>query len=82
MLTDIRKAFLMIWQNPKKHKNRFCIFLLVGDELICFKYTTLIFRLNASPFIHNFVLKHHTDRFPTNSCTEILRNKLQVDNLC
>ena len=40
MLTDIKKAFLMIRQNPEKHKNRFCIFLKVGDELILFKFTT------------------------------------------
>ena len=55
MLTDIRKAFSMIKLNPEKHKNKLCIFLKVGDELICFKLSTLIFGFNASPFIQNFV---------------------------
>ena len=82
MLTDIRKAFLMIRLNPEKDKNRFCIFLKVGDELICFKFTTLIFGFKASPFIQNFVLKHHAERFPTYSCTEIILNNFYVDNLC
>ena len=71
MLTDIRKAFLMIRLNPEKDKNRFCIFLKAGNELICFRYTTLIFGFNASPFIQNFILKHHAERFPADSWTGV-----------
>ena len=82
MLTDIRKALFMIRLNTEKHKNKFCIFLKVGDESICFKFTTLNFGFNASPFIQNFVLKHHGELFPTDSCIEILLNNRYVDNLC
>ena len=72
----------MIRLNPEKDKNKFSIFLKVGDELICFKYSTIIFGFNASPSIQNFVLKHLAERFPTDSGKEIYRNNLYVDNLC
>ena len=81
MLMDIRKAFLMIRQDPEKHKNRFCILLKAGNELICFQYTTLIFGFNASTFIPNFILKHQAERFPTDSCTEITLSNLYVDTI-
>ena len=68
-----RKAFLMIRLNSEKDENRFCILPKVGDELICFRYTTLIFGFNASPFIQNFLLKHHAERFLTDSCTDIMK---------
>ena len=80
-LADIRKAFLMIRLNSKKDKNRFCFFLKEGDELLCFRYTTLIFRFNASSFILNFVLKYHAERFPKDSCTDMLLNNFYVGNL-
>ena len=82
MLANIRKAFLMIRLNSKKDKKRFCFFLKERDELICFRYTTLIFGFSASPFILNFVLKHHAEQFPKDSCTEMLLNNFYVDNLC
>ena len=81
MLADIRKAFLMIMLNSEKDKNRFFFFLKEGDELLCFRYTTLIFGFNASPFIPNFVLKHHAERFPKDSCTDMLLINFYVDNL-
>ena len=81
MLIDIKKAFLMIRQNPEKDKNWFCIFLKVGDELIYFRYTTLIFGFNSNPFILNFVLKHLAEWFTTDSYTEMLLNNLYIDHL-
>ena len=50
MLADIRKAFLVTRLNSEKDKNRFCFFLKVGDELVCFRYTTLIFGFNTNPY--------------------------------
>ena len=43
--------------------------------------TRLIFGYNASPFILNYVLKHHANAFPADSCTEMMKNNFYVDNL-
>ena len=81
LLADIRKAFLMIKLNSEKDKNRFCFFLKEGDKIICFRYSTLIFRFNASPFIFLYVLKHHAQQFPGDPCTQMLKNNFYMDNL-
>ena len=81
LLGDIRKAFLMIKLISESDQNRFCFFAREGDKLVAFKYTTLIFGYNASPFILNYVLKHHANAFPADSCTEMMKNNFYVDNL-
>ena len=81
MLADIRKAFLMIKLSHEKDRSRFCFFMKENDKLICYRYTTLIFGFNASPFILNFVIKHHARKFPQDGCTEMLLRNFYVDNL-
>ena len=81
MLADIRKAYLMIKLSHEKDRSRFCFFMKENDKLICYRYTTLIFGFNASPFILNFVIKHHARKFPQDGCTEMLLRNFYVDNL-
>ena len=81
MLADIKKAFLMIKLSHKKDRNRFCFFMKENDKLICYRYTTLIFGFNASPFILNFIIKHHAIKFPQDDCTEMLLHNFYADNL-
>ena len=81
MLADIRKAFLMIKLSHVEDRNRFCFFMKQGTQLICYRFTTIIFGFNASPFILNFVLKHHARKFPLDECTRMLLNNFYVDNL-
>ena len=81
MLADIRKAFLMIKLSHENDRSRFCFFMKENDKLICYRYTTLIFGFNASPFILNFVIKHHARKFPQDGCTEMLLRNFYVDNL-
>ena len=71
----------MIKLQCEEDKNKFCFFLKEGDNLVCFRYTTLIFGFNCSPFILNYVLKHHAQRFPTDECTKMIMNDFYVDNL-
>ena len=80
-LADVRKAFLMIKLKSIKDRNRFCFFLKVGDKLVCYRFTTIIFGFNASPFILNYVIKHHASSFPDDHCTDSLLNNFFVDNL-
>merc|ERR1711872_587970 len=44
-------------------------------------FTTIIFAFNASPFILNYVIKHHANSFPADHCTDMLTNNFFVDNL-
>ena len=80
-LADIRKAFLMIKLKYLVDKNRFCFFMKEGDRLICYRFTTLLFGLNASPFILNYVLKHHASLYPDDECSWMLKNFFFVENL-
>ena len=81
MLADIRKAFLMIKLADDTDRNRFCFFMKEEDKLICYRYNTIIFGFNASPFILNFVIKHHANKFPNDLCTSIMKSNFYVDNL-
>ena len=82
MISDIRKAFLMIKLGHEEDKNRFCFFLKEENKLTCFRYKTIIFGYNASPFIFNFIIKHHIiEQFPSDYCSEVLLNNFYVANL-
>ena len=81
LLGDLRKAFLMIKLKSIRDKNRFCFFVKEGNELVCYRYTTIIFGFNASPFILNYVLKHFASSFPDDECTRMLNSCFFVDNL-
>ena len=80
-LADIRKAFLMIKLRSEKDKNRFCFFMRVGEQLVCFRYTTLIFGFVASPFILNYLIQFHLKGYKDNSCAQRLSTRFYVDNL-
>ena len=80
-LADVRKAFLMVKLKSIKDRNRFCFFMREGDRLVCYRFTTLLFGLNASPFILNYIIKHHANSFSKDECTDMLLNNFFVDNL-
>ena len=71
----------MIKLGHEEDKNSFCFFLKEGNKLGCFRYKTIIFGYNASPFILNFIIKHHAKQFPSDYCSEVLLNNFYVDNL-
>ena len=62
LLSDIKQAFLQIMLAREEDKNRFCFFMKEGDELVAYRYRTIIFGFNASPFILNYVIKHHASQ--------------------
>ena len=81
MLSDIKQAFLMIKSASEYDKNRFCFFWKRGKKLVCYRYKTIVFRYTVSPFILNYVMKHHVKSYPKDKCSEILGNNFYVDNL-
>ena len=72
LLSDIRKAFLMIKLKSIKDRNRFCFFVKEGNKLICYRFKTIIFGFNASPFILNFIIKHHANRYAKDDCSDLI----------
>ena len=81
MLSDIKQAFLMVKLKNEVDKNRFCFFWKRGDKLVAYRYKSIVFGYTSSPFILNFVMKHHAETFPDDKCKEILANNFYVDNL-
>ena len=70
LLGDLKKAFLMIKLKELADRNRFCFFMRKGDKLICYRYKTLIFGFNSSPFILNYVIRDLANKFPSDNCYE------------
>ena len=81
LLADIKQAFLNIKLKLEKDKNRFCFLWIEKDKIIAYRYTTIVFGLAASPFILNYVVKHHINQYPNDICSQVLHENLYVDNL-
>ena len=82
LLADIRNAFLMIGLNREQDKNCFCFSVKIKDELECFRNKTLFLGgVVTGPFILNFIIKHHVQKYCINPCTDMLINHFYVDNL-
>ena len=80
MLSDIKQSFLMVELASEYDKNRFCFFWKRGNKLVCYRYKTIVFRYTASPFMLDYVMKHHVKSYPKDKCSEILGNNFYVDN--
>lgn len=81
VLSDIRKAFLQIKLEQICDRDKFCILWKRKGKLIAYRYTTIVFGFVASPFILNYVIKHHLTKYPSDLCSQFLSNCLYVDNL-
>ena len=81
VVSDIHKAFLQIFLRDDDDKRKFSILWRNGDEIKCFFYKTIVFGFVSSPFILNFVIRHHVSKFPKDLCSDILNNNFYVDNL-
>ena len=60
--------------------NRFCFFLKLDEKLVAFRYRTILFGLNSSPIILNYIIKFHANKFLNYFCTEFLKSKFYIDN--
>jgi len=81
LIADIKKAFLMIKLKEEADANRFCFFWRKDGELICYRYKTIVFGYTSSPFILNYIVKHHVEQYPQDECSKILGSQFYVDNL-
>ena len=82
MVADICKAFLQIRLSSELDKNRFSILWQNRDgTLRAMRYLTLTFGLAASPFVLNYVILYHLNKYPEDICNESLKKVFYVDNL-
>ena len=81
MLSDVKQIFLMIKLSEEFDKNRFSFFWKRGNDLVTYRYKSIVFGYTSSPFILNYVIKHHAESFADDKCTRALANNFYVDNL-
>ena len=80
IMGDIRKAFLMIKLKEIEDRNRFLFFWKENGILKIYRFTSLIFGLKTSPFVLNYVIKHHASKYEADLVTQLLLNNFYVDN--
>jgi hypothetical protein len=80
IISDIEKAFLQIFLKHEQDKDKFCFFWRVNGEMKVFRYKTIIFGLNVSPFVLNRVIQYHLNKFPDSPSITALKNSFYVDN--
>jgi len=82
VISDIRAAFLMIKLNLCTDRNRFTILWKnERDELVAYRYTSIVFGFVCSPFILQCVILYHLEKYQNDKCLDILKNNMYVDNL-
>ena len=82
VMADIRQAFLMIKMIKESDRNHFSI--LWRDEngqLIAYRYKSIVFGFVNSPFILQYIIRHHLDQYGDDICNSVVHNNLYVDNL-
>lgn len=80
LTADIERAFLQIYLKDDKDKDRFSFLWRTEDGVKAYRYRTILFGLNASPFILNHVLQLHIQQYPETETTSALKRSLYVDN--
>ena len=81
LLGDLAKAFLNVKLNKVEDMNKFSFVVFYNGKYHYFRYTTIIFGFIASPFILNFIIRHHAKMLESSYIKSILDNKFYVDNL-
>ncbi|KAF2344223.1 Retrotransposon Pao, partial [Trinorchestia longiramus] len=81
MLSDVEKAFLQIQFAEESDKNKFCVLWVEDDNIVCYRYRTVVFGFIASPFVLNYVVRKHVSSYPDDDCNFFLLNCMYVDNL-
>ena len=81
LLGDLAKAFLNIKLNKEEDMNKFSFVVYFNNKYHYYRYTTIIFGFIASPFILNFIIRHHANKVNNSYISSILRDKFYVDNL-
>ena len=81
ILADIVKAFLQVRLSLESDRNKFCFFRKINGKFVAYRYNTIIFGFVSSPFILNYIIKHHLSSYNGNEVASLIKDKFYVDNL-
>jgi len=82
VIADIKQAFLQIKLKSEADKRRFSLlWQTASGKIRAFQYCSIVFGFVSSPFILNYVIKHHIAQYPADNASNILSNNFYVDNL-
>ena len=74
LLGDLARAFLKIKLSKTEDMNRFSFVVYYNGKYRYFRYKTIIFGFISSPFILNFIIRHHAKGLNNPNITSILNN--------
>ena len=80
LLADIEKAFLQIYLKYEEDKDKFCFLWETDDGLKMYRFRTILFGLNCSPFILSHIIQIHLSKYSTTMAATALKGSLYVDN--
>ncbi|KAF0293297.1 hypothetical protein FJT64_000877 [Amphibalanus amphitrite] len=80
LLADIEKAFLQIYLKYEEDKDKFCFLWETDDGLKMYRFRTILFGLNCSPFILSHIIQIHLSKYSTTMAATALKESLYVDN--
>ncbi|KAF0301514.1 hypothetical protein FJT64_003138 [Amphibalanus amphitrite] len=80
LLADIEKAFLQIYLKYEEDKDRFCFLWETDDGMKMYRFRTILFGLNCSPFILNHIIQLHLQKYEHALAAIALKESLYVDN--
>ena len=80
LLADIVKAFLMVKLKNLKDRNRFSFILYKNGEYVPYRYNSIIFGFCSSPFILNYILRHHAEKSRDPTISSAIATKFYMDN--
>ena len=80
LLADIEKAFLQIYLKNEDDKDRFCFLWETDEGLKVYRFRTILFGLNCSPFILNHIIQLHLANYSNSVAATALKKSLYVDN--
>ena len=81
LLSDIRKAFLMIHLKNQIDKNRFSFVTFDNGKFRYFQYNTILFGFVSSPFVLNYILRKHAETIEDLAVRNVVAHRMYVDNL-
>ena len=81
LLADLKKAFLNIFLSSSEDKAKFSFITFDGKNFKYYQFNTILFGYVASPFILNYVLRHHSQYAESEFLKQTLNKKFYVDNM-
>lgn len=80
LIGDIEKAFLQVLLKNEEDKNKFCFFWMENGNLKVYRYRSIIFGLNVSPFVLNRIIQYHLEKYGESETINALKEGFYVDN--